>query len=50
MTTGAEMSKNAALEDKKEEPISKSLKKHTPTQELPKALTSPSQMKQTKGV
>jgi hypothetical protein len=46
----AEISKETTPEDKKEEPILKKLEKCTSRQELPQALTSPSQMKQTKGV
>jgi hypothetical protein len=48
--TCTEISKKAAPEDKKEEPIPEKLEEvHTKTK-LPQALTSPSQMKQTKGV
>jgi hypothetical protein len=50
MKTCAEISKEATPEVTKEEPIPESLKKSTSSQELPQALTSPNQMKQTRGV
>jgi hypothetical protein len=46
----AEFSKEATLEVTKEEPILEKLKKNTSSQELPRPLTSPYQMKQTKEV
>jgi hypothetical protein len=48
MKTCAEISKEATLEDKKGIQSQKNLKKCTSSQELPQALTSPSQMKQKK--
>jgi hypothetical protein len=44
----AEFSKEATPEVAKDEPILKSLKKCTSSQELPRALTSPHQMKQSR--
>jgi hypothetical protein len=46
----ADISKEAAPEVTKEELIPKSLKKSTSSQELPRAFTSPNQMKQTREV
>jgi hypothetical protein len=50
MKTCAEISKEATPEVTKKEPIWKSLKESTSSQELPRALTSPNQMKQTREV
>jgi hypothetical protein len=50
MKTCAEISKEATPEVTKKEPIRKSLKESTSSQELPRALTSPNQMKQTREV
>jgi hypothetical protein len=46
MKKRAEFSKEATPEVTKEEPIPKSLKKSTSSQELPRALTSSNQMRQ----
>jgi hypothetical protein len=46
----AEISRTAVTEDKKEESILENLKEVHTEKELPEALTSLSQMKQTKGV
>jgi hypothetical protein len=50
MKTCAEISKEATPEDKKEESILEKLEEVNIKQELPQVLTSPSQMKRTKGV
>jgi hypothetical protein len=44
----AEFSKEATPEVAKEEPIPEKFEKSTSSQELPRALTSPNQMKQTR--
>jgi hypothetical protein len=50
MKKHAEISKEAIPEVKKEEPIPEKLKEEHISQELPRALTSPNQMKQTREV
>jgi hypothetical protein len=50
MKTCAEISKEATLEDKKEDPIPENLEEVHIKSRTTQALTSPSQMKQTKGV